>query len=137
MVDKINFLPTNPYQVLIFLVYRLTLVKEMNTQQVQEYAALVRRGKPDFIEVKGVTFCGFTGSNPLTMSNVPYQHEVVTFVETLIPFLDDDYAIACEHAHSCSVLVAHRKFFINNSWHTWIDYDRFHEVHSSASAYGL
>ena len=39
-------------------VYRLTLVKTWNMQEVADYAALVARGMPSFIEIKGVTFCG-------------------------------------------------------------------------------
>ena len=33
-------------------VYRLTLVKEWNVEQLEGYASLVTRGDPDFIEVK-------------------------------------------------------------------------------------
>ena len=64
-------------------VYRLTLVKGMNTTGLDDYARLVRtharyrailaycdllpstqvaRGRPDFIEIKGVTFCGSSNS---------------------------------------------------------------------------
>ena len=50
--------------------YRFTLVKDFNLDEIQNYAQLISRGSPDFIEVKGVTFCGYTGSQPLTMSNV-------------------------------------------------------------------
>ena len=39
-------------------VYRLTLVKGWNAEEMDNYAKLVDIGKPDFIEVKGVTFCG-------------------------------------------------------------------------------
>jgi hypothetical protein len=42
-------------------VYRLTLVTDFNTQEVVNYAGLVRRGTPDFIEVKvlclGLLYC--------------------------------------------------------------------------------
>lgn len=33
-------------------VYRLTLVKQWNTEELESYAELVTRGNPDFIEVK-------------------------------------------------------------------------------------
>ena len=39
-------------------VYRLTLVKGWNAEEMENYARLVDIGKPDFIEVKGVTYCG-------------------------------------------------------------------------------
>lgn len=113
-------------------VYRLTLVKDYNTESLRDYAELIKRGRPDFIEIKGVTFCGYSGANPLTMENVPFQHEVVSFVQKLLSQLDESgqqqYAIACEHEHSCSVLIANTKFLIDGQWHTWIDYDKFHNL---------
>lgn len=39
-------------------VYRLTLVKGWNAEEIENYAKLVAMGKPDFIEIKGVTYCG-------------------------------------------------------------------------------
>ena len=39
-------------------VYRLTLVKGWNAEEIENYAKLVEVGRPDFIEIKGVTFCG-------------------------------------------------------------------------------
>ena len=39
-------------------VYRLTLVKGWNAEEMDNYAKLVELGKPDFIEIKGVTYCG-------------------------------------------------------------------------------
>ena len=39
-------------------VYRLTLVKGWNAEEMDNYAKLVAIGEPDFIEVKGVTYCG-------------------------------------------------------------------------------
>ena len=37
-------------------VYRLTLVKEWNTDELEAYASLVSKGKPDFIEIKVHSF---------------------------------------------------------------------------------
>lgn len=37
----------------------------------------------------------------------------------------EDYEISCEHEHSCSVLLTHKKFFYNGVWHTWIDFDKW------------
>lgn len=39
-------------------VFRLTLIKGWNTEELLNYAELVERGKPSFIEIKGVTYCG-------------------------------------------------------------------------------
>ena len=55
--------------------YRLTLVKAWNTEEIQQYAELVSRGNPDFIEVKGVTYCGESKTSDITMANVPWHEE--------------------------------------------------------------
>lgn len=47
-------------------VYRLTLVKGFNAEQVQQYADLVSIGDPDFIEVK------VRGTSSCTLNNAMY-----------------------------------------------------------------
>jgi len=39
-------------------VYRLTLVKGWNAEDIDAYANLFDIGKPDLVEIKGVTYCG-------------------------------------------------------------------------------
>uniref|UniRef100_H2YWM5 S-adenosyl-L-methionine-dependent tRNA 4-demethylwyosine synthase TYW1 n=1 Tax=Ciona savignyi TaxID=51511 RepID=H2YWM5_CIOSA len=118
-------------------VYRLTLVKAWNVDELEAYADLVALGKPDFIEVKGVTFCGDSkSSDGLTLKNVPWHDEVLHFVSQLTDMLDG-YEIACEHEHSNCVLVAQTKFkSANGEWRTWIDYARFHELFQRFRATG-
>ncbi|KAL8812858.1 MAG: hypothetical protein Q9223_000389 [Gallowayella weberi] len=112
-------------------VFRLTLVKGFNVEDEAEgYAELVGQGLPCFVEVKGVTYCGTSTSAGagLTMQNVPFYEEVVTFVEALNAALGRrglDYGIAAEHAHSCCILIASNRFMIRGKWHTLIDYDKF------------
>uniref|UniRef100_A0A8D1QY08 S-adenosyl-L-methionine-dependent tRNA 4-demethylwyosine synthase TYW1 n=1 Tax=Sus scrofa TaxID=9823 RepID=A0A8D1QY08_PIG len=89
-------------------VYRLTLVKAWNVDELQAYAQLVSLGSPDFIEVKGVTYCGESSASSLTMANVPWHEEVVRFVSELVGLIPD-YEIACEHEHSNCLLIAHKK----------------------------
>ncbi|NXS28996.1 TYW1 synthase, partial [Pomatostomus ruficeps] len=108
-------------------VYRLTLVKAWNVDELKAYADLISLGKPDFIEVKGVTYCGESSASSLTMANVPWHGEVVSFVQELAQLLPD-YGIACEHEHSNCLLLAHRKFQVDGEWRTWIDYGRFQEL---------
>lgn len=66
-------------------VYRLTLVKEWNMQEVENYCELISRGEPDFIEIKAVTYCGKSDGSNLTMANVPW-HEEVIFILSLSLF---------------------------------------------------
>jgi tRNA wybutosine-synthesizing protein 1 len=119
-------------------VFRLTLIKEWNVEELQNYAELVERGKPSFIEIKGVTYCGTSKASSLTMKNVPFHEEVLKFSEELCnatPFLRDNYELSCEHEHSCCVLISHKKFKVNGEWHTWIDYPKFHELVQSGKPF--
>lgn len=108
-------------------VYRLTIVKSWNSEEIEGYAELVDLGKPDFIEIKGVTYCGESKASNLTMQNIPWHEEILSFVQNLVDLLPD-YELACEHEHSNCVLLANKKFKIEGKWHTWIDYTKFHEL---------
>jgi tRNA wybutosine-synthesizing protein 1 len=105
-------------------VYRLTLVNEWNNEEIENYAELIGRGLPDFIEVKGVTYSGVAKDSKLTMKNVPWHEEVCAFVRNLVNLLKD-YEIACEHEHSNCLLIARSTFKVDGKWHTWIDYEKF------------
>ncbi|TBU00832.1 S-adenosyl-L-methionine-dependent tRNA 4-demethylwyosine synthase [Hamiltosporidium magnivora] len=121
-------------------VFRLTLVKGINDEttdsnkEEQErnenilggYISLIKRGTPDFVEIKGVTFCGWTQDSGLSMKNVPYHNDVINFAIQLINGLEG-YEIACEHEHSCCILIANTKYKKNQKWYTWINFDKFNE----------
>lgn len=110
-------------------VFRMTLVQKANMEDLEGYAKLVEIGKPDFIEIKGVTYCGTSKANKLTMENVPWHEQVVEFGKQLMEFLPENrYELACEHSHSNCILIADKKFKIDGAWHTWIDYDKFFDL---------
>ena len=109
------------------------LVKGWNAEEIDNYAKLVLIGKPDFIEVKGVTYCGTSKASKLTMENVPWHEEVIFFVQKLADQLSD-YEIACEHEHSNCILISHKKFKKNDQWHTWIDYEKFQKLYKEFKA---
>ena len=116
-------------------VYRLTLVKAWNVSEIADYSRLIARGLPTFIEVKGVTFCGKSDGSNLTMDNIPFHFEVLRFCEKLCEYLAMDYEIACEHVHSCCVLIAKKELKVNGVWHTHIDYDKFFELLESGHGF--
>lgn len=128
--ESVRLMATKPERT----VFRLTLVSGWNTAEMDAYKGLVDLGRPDFIEVKGVTYCGESKASTLSMKNVPWHDEVVSFVQRLCEMLPD-YEICSEHEHSNSVLVAHKKFFINNEWHVWIDYEKFHSLLASGKPF--
>jgi hypothetical protein len=79
------------------------------------------------------------------MTNSPWHHEVVALAQILQKELAKlraaagdneekipEYGLACEHKHSCSVLLARvDQFSVDDpvtgkrKWRTWIDYDKF------------
>ena len=122
-------------------VFRLTLVKGFNIdEEVEGYADLVALGLPCFVEIKGVTYCGTSSSAGagLTMQNVPFYDEITAFVEALNSALERrglEYGIAAEHAHSCCVLIASRRFYVDGKWHTLIDYEKFFKCLESGTEF--
>lgn len=104
-------------------------------EAIMGYSKLVQIGNPTFIEIKGVTFSGPDGG--IRMSNVPYHHEVKQFCEEMCvelnrlykeQNLDIQYELACEHAHSCCILISDTRMKKNGKWNTWIDYPKFQEL---------
>jgi len=104
-------------------VYRFTLVRGFNMDEVPGYGNLIDRGRPWLIEIKGVsydvqrtdhtgvTYCGKSDESPLTMGNVPFYEEVVEFAKAIVQELNQrrnestdlpEYGIAAEHAHRFS-----------------------------------
>lgn len=117
-------------------VYRLTLVKGWNAEDIDGYFKLVSLGKPDFIEIKGVTYCGSSATSKLTMENVPWHSDVKAFSEAVALKSEGEYEVACEHEHSCCVLLAKvDKFKINGQWFTWIDYEKFQDLVASGKPF--
>lgn len=116
-------------------VFRMTLIKNFNEEDLPGYVKLIERGKPSFVEVKGVTFCG--GKRPeIGMKDVPWHEEVVQFCKELEKHLGGEYGIASEHEHSCCVLLAKKSdFLINGQWHTWIDFEKFQDLVASGQPF--
>lgn len=106
-------------------VCRLTLLREANMQNPEEWAELLSRAMPDFIELKGVTLAPIFDKSGLNTMNMPTFLEVKEFAERLAVLLPN-YGLACEHEHSNAVLLAQHRFRSEDgSWRTWIDFERF------------
>lgn len=87
---------------------RLTLVKGINMLDEEGYVELIKRGDPDFIEVKGYMFVGASRQR-LKIENMPYHNEVKEFAEKINKLLDD-YEIIDEQESSRVVLLAKKKY---------------------------
>ena len=105
---------------------RLTLIKGMNMSQFEEYAEMINKGNPDFIEVKSYMWVGASRER-LKFENMPTSPEVMEFTKELVKYLPD-YDIVSEHYPSRVVMLAKKKFLIDNIWHTWIDFEKYNEM---------
>ena len=74
-------------------VYRLTLVKGWNAEEMENYARLVDIGKPDFIEVKGVTYCGTSKGKHFFISP-PFRCFILSFNILSLDADDGERALA-------------------------------------------
>eukprot|EP00971_Amphidinium_carterae_P249620 4954696-Amphidinium_carterae.1 len=115
---------------------------------MEGYAELIKLSDCDFVEVKGATYSTWDKRNTgLSFDNAPwhedtlqrifcqrastYYHQksrqdVKEFAQRLSTYLPG-YDIACEHEHSCAVLLARRDRFFEPTgrWRTWIDFEKF------------
>ncbi|MFP4524597.1 MAG: 4-demethylwyosine synthase TYW1 [Candidatus Woesearchaeota archaeon] len=101
---------------------RLTMIKGWNMTLPERYAELIRRGDPDFVEVKAYMFVGASRQR-LSMENMPYHADVKAFADEVVKHLPG-YSVADEHEPSRVVLLAKDEFY-DDEWKTWIDFDAF------------
>ena len=108
---------------------RLTIIKGLNDVDAEGYASLIKKGKPDFIEVKAYMHVG-PSRDRLKMEDMPWHEEIVDFATKLMKYLPD-YDIVTEHVPSRVVLCARKEFKKDSRWYTWIDFDKWHELINS------
>jgi tRNA wybutosine-synthesizing protein 1 len=77
---------------------RLTMIKGLNDDNLDGYVLLIKRGDPDFIEVKGYMHVG-ASQKFLKRENMPLHEEVVVFSKELAKKLEG-YEIVSEHEAS-------------------------------------
>ena len=106
---------------------RLTMIKGINMDHVDKYAELMKRGSPDFIEVKAYMHVG-PAMQRLSKENMPLHEEVIVFSKKLVKLLPD-YEIVSEHIASRVVMFAKKKYNVDGVWKTWIDFPKFHELY--------
>jgi len=113
---------------------RLTIVKGLNDGDIPEYAKMIMKGDPDFLEIKSYMFIGASRQR-LKKENMPLHEEIVEFTKMLMLNLPD-YEIVTDHVPSRVVMCAKKKFKIDGKWHTWIDFPKFAELALSGKEFG-
>jgi len=90
-------------------VIRMTLVKDMNIYGEKDYASLIKKAMPDFIEVKGYMSVGFARKR-IGYDKMPSHQEVRNFAEKIVKCLEDErYEILDEKKESRVVLIGKDK----------------------------
>ncbi|MBI2629058.1 4-demethylwyosine synthase TYW1 [Candidatus Pacearchaeota archaeon] len=118
MEECLDLLKTRSYRTCI----RLTLIKNENMTDLQGYADLINRGKPDFIELKSYVWVGESQRN-YKPSNMPFMDDVRQFSKKLLEYLPD-YEIMREHIPSRVVLLIKKSL----KKKCWIDFPKFFQL---------
>ena len=125
MNNSLDLLKTRNYRTCI----RLTMIKNENMCNAGEYAKLMQKGMPDFVELKSYMWIGGGRAN-YKLSNMPSMKEVQEFSKELLKFLPD-YEYIAEHIPSRAVLIAKKS--LNKK--TFIDFNKFFELINSGKEF--
>lgn len=83
---------------------RLTMIKDVNMCNEKEYSDLIKKGNPNFVEVKAYMHLGRSRQN-LEEKNMPFHENIKEFSKRLKEHLED-YEIKDEHKSSRVVLLS-------------------------------
>lgn len=86
---------------------RITLVKDMNMNNPEQYAQLLEKADADFVEVKAYMFVGASRQR-LTIASMPFHPEVVAFAKEISN--SSSYQIIDEQPESRVVLMMKEDF---------------------------
>ncbi len=67
-------------------VFRMNLVKDLNMGGVEEYAELIKKANPMFVEIKGFMSVGFARQR-IGYDKMPYHKDIVDFANQVLKFL--------------------------------------------------
>jgi tRNA wybutosine-synthesizing protein 1 len=104
---------------------RLTVIKDVNDTLIEEYAKLIRRGRPDFIEVKSYMHVG-ASRNFLQQENMPSMEDIRAFTAQLLEILDE-YEYVNEQAASRVTCLMKKEMNGKN----FIDFPKFFQITES------
>jgi tRNA wybutosine-synthesizing protein 1 len=118
MEKCLDLLKTRSYRTCI----RLTLIKDENMEDLQGYADLIKKGNPDFIELKSYMWVG-ESQKSYKRENMPNMEEVREFTSELLKYLPD-YELIREHIPSRVTLLIKKS--LNKK--SWINFPKFFEL---------
>lgn len=118
MNQSLDLLKTRKYRTCI----RLTMIKGENVEELDKYAELIKRGEPDFIELKSYMWVGGSQEN-YKVENMPYMEDMKVYTDELLKHLPE-YEYLSQHPKSRAVLLAKKSL----KGKRWIDFNKFFEL---------
>ena len=118
MNKSLDLLSTRKYRTCI----RLSMIKAENMDSFKEYAELIRRGNPDFIELKSYMWVG-ESQKYYKVQNMPYMEDMKEFTKKLLEELPE-YEYLSRHEPSRAILLGKKSL---NKKH-WINFPKFFEL---------
>ncbi|MEK6823665.1 MAG: 4-demethylwyosine synthase TYW1 [Nanoarchaeota archaeon] len=118
MLKCLDLLKTRNYRTCI----RLTLIKNENMCDEKGYTELIRRGEPDFIELKSYVWVG-ASQNFYKVENMPYIEDMKKFMNKLLKKLPE-YEYLREHTPSRAILLIKKSL----KKKSWINFPKFFEM---------
>ena len=118
MLECLDLLKTRNYRTCI----RLTMIKNENMCDVKGYAELIRRGNPDFLELKSYVWVG-ASQNFYKVENMPYMEDLENFMKELLKELPE-YEYLRQHLPSRAILLIKKS--LNKK--SWINFPKFTEM---------
>jgi tRNA wybutosine-synthesizing protein 1 len=88
-------------------VFRMNLILDMNMTEEKEYAEMIKKANPMFVEVKAFMCVGFS-QNRIPYNKMPYQEDIVDFSKKILKFLPE-YKILDEKKESRVLLLGKDK----------------------------
>ncbi|MBS3080186.1 4-demethylwyosine synthase TYW1 [Candidatus Pacearchaeota archaeon] len=127
MLECLELLKTRKYRTCI----RLTLIKNENMEDVNGYAELIKRGMPDFVELKSYVHVG-ESRNYYEHKDMPLLSDMEEFMNELLAVLPE-YEYIRTHKPSRAILLVRKS--LNKK--TWINFPRFFELVNSNKDYSM
>jgi tRNA wybutosine-synthesizing protein 1 len=88
-------------------VFRMNLVKDLNMIEAENYATLIKKANPMFVEIKGFMSVGFARER-IGYDKMPYHQDIVDFANEILTFLPK-YKFLDEKKESRVVLLGKSK----------------------------
>lgn len=117
-LKSLDLLKTRNYRTCI----RLTLIKNENMDDFEGYANLIKKGDPDFLELKSYVWVG-ASQDYYKPQNMPFIEDIREFTNKLLEKLPE-YEIMREHLPSRVILLIKRDLRKK----PWIDFPKFFDL---------